>query len=436
MSAKDKQALELIEEAVKNNATELHLSFLGLSQLPHALFELVHLEELNLSGNELSSIPGEISTLKNLRVLDLAGNKISCLPNTLVELKKLERLDLASNQLSELPGNLVLSELCYLDCFSNHLTSLPASLTQCSQLKTLRLGENDLKRLPEGLGSLRALSLLDLGNNNLENLPVSIVRLTQLEELHLIGNLLDIPFQKITKWVYQPEKLLSYIATAKKQQMAESSDYAKEEKKRRVYTEKLNHWAEMLEDEIKRNDWHTDASLTMGLSEKTDLPSIITELHELSCQLSIVLYLTDNWGEQNHQKSQTLLAMLERRRQTGTQTSSLKELTINLPTMELDQLCNKVQLTTCVGERSSHLQFHIQCSSRLKQEVLAIFLSLCRRMNAPEHQDNTEFELIQDVVTRQLGKILLSGKNIEDAKNRISTGICLLAADVCAFKLH
>src|SRR5688572_20015174 len=69
-----------IQEAVENEATELDLSGLNLTELLPELWQLSGLEVLHLSDNQLTSLPAEIGQLTNLRVLGLSYNHLRSLP--------------------------------------------------------------------------------------------------------------------------------------------------------------------------------------------------------------------------------------------------------------------------------------------------------------------------------------------------------------------
>ena len=79
-------ALQHIEEAASNGATELDLSNLGLTELPTAIAQLTQLQRLSLSYNQLVGLPGEIGQLSNLQALDLYGNRLTNIPSGIFQL--------------------------------------------------------------------------------------------------------------------------------------------------------------------------------------------------------------------------------------------------------------------------------------------------------------------------------------------------------------
>ena len=63
------EAMERIEKAVREVATELDLDDLGLTELPPQIGQLTSLKNLNLSKNLLTVLPPEITQLTSLEQL-------------------------------------------------------------------------------------------------------------------------------------------------------------------------------------------------------------------------------------------------------------------------------------------------------------------------------------------------------------------------------
>jgi len=119
--------------------------------------------------------------------------KLTELPDSLSQLTQLNTLRLSGNQLMALPEWLdQLTQLKSLGLANNKLTALPKSLSRLTQLQELDLWRNQLTALPDWLSQLRQLRLLDLYGNKLTELPEWLGQLTQLRELHLGGNELTI----------------------------------------------------------------------------------------------------------------------------------------------------------------------------------------------------------------------------------------------------
>ncbi|MEM8675901.1 MAG: leucine-rich repeat domain-containing protein [Cyanobacteria bacterium P01_G01_bin.67] len=121
------KALQLIEQAAVEEAAELHLSGMELTELPAEIGQLFNLTELDLRNNSLSSLSAEIGQLSNLTGLDLRNNSLSSLPAEIGQLSNLTELDLRSNSLS----------------------SLSAEIGQLTNLKVLYLWNNSLPIPPE-----------------------------------------------------------------------------------------------------------------------------------------------------------------------------------------------------------------------------------------------------------------------------------------------
>ncbi|MBE9066033.1 leucine-rich repeat domain-containing protein [Leptolyngbya cf. ectocarpi LEGE 11479] len=87
-----------IQSIIKNKATELNLSGLGLTTLPRELRYFVNLTRLDLSSNQLTSVPKELCQLTNLTRLDLSQNQLISVPKELGQLTNLTwRLDEIAN---------------------------------------------------------------------------------------------------------------------------------------------------------------------------------------------------------------------------------------------------------------------------------------------------------------------------------------------------
>ncbi|HEY3417140.1 MAG TPA: leucine-rich repeat domain-containing protein, partial [Armatimonadota bacterium] len=85
----EETARERIEEARRSGATALHLSGLGLTELPDTIGQLTALQTLNLSSNRLTALPDTISQLSALTQLYLSGNQLAALPDTIGQLTAL-----------------------------------------------------------------------------------------------------------------------------------------------------------------------------------------------------------------------------------------------------------------------------------------------------------------------------------------------------------
>jgi small GTP-binding protein len=177
------------EIAELKNLTRLDLSGNQLQALPAEIAELKNLTELNLSGNQLETLPAEIVELKNLTVLNLSENRLKTLPAEIVELKNLTKLYLSGNQLETLPAEIVeLKNLTKLYVYRNRLKTLPAEIVELKNLTELNLSGNRLKTLPAEIVELKNLTKLYLSTNRLKRLPAEIVELKNLTELNLSGN--------------------------------------------------------------------------------------------------------------------------------------------------------------------------------------------------------------------------------------------------------
>jgi hypothetical protein len=94
----------LFEAARKTGV--LHLSYLGLTSVPHEVFTIPNLVRLDLSNNEITHIPKDIGLLHQLEQLWLNNNPLVSLPDEIAGCKHLRSLDLRDTLLSSLPGTI------------------------------------------------------------------------------------------------------------------------------------------------------------------------------------------------------------------------------------------------------------------------------------------------------------------------------------------
>ena len=188
----DKELLEIIERAAREEQTRLDLSRKDIKSLPAEIGKLTNLTNFDLSYNQLSSLPPEIGTLTRLTGLRLDGNKLRSLSAEIGKLTNVKTLDLSGNQLRSLPAEIwKLANLKELWLSGIQLSSLPAEIGKLSNLTRLQLGGNQLSSLPADIGKLSNLRELYLSGNQLSSLPAEIGKLSNLRELYLSGNQLS-----------------------------------------------------------------------------------------------------------------------------------------------------------------------------------------------------------------------------------------------------
>ena len=129
------EAEERIAKAQHTGAKELNLSYLGLTELPEALWQLTKLESLDVSGNRIYELPEALGQLTQLRKLFIFDNRLSVLPEALSKLPQLRKLIAFDNQLMALPDALrKLNQLELLRVEGNHL---PAEILRLSKERKL-----------------------------------------------------------------------------------------------------------------------------------------------------------------------------------------------------------------------------------------------------------------------------------------------------------
>ncbi|GAA1008405.1 hypothetical protein Aple_070030 [Acrocarpospora pleiomorpha] len=182
-----------IEQAGREQSTDLDLSGLGIRYLPESVGNLTNLTKLDLRGNQVTVLPDWLGNLTNLITLNLNNNQLTVLPDWLGNLRELAILDLGGNQLTVLPESLGnLTNLTTLALHGNQLTVLPDWIGNLTSLLGLYLRGNQLTVLPDWLGGLTSLTALDLGDNQLTVLPESLGNLTNLSVVYLYSNQLTV----------------------------------------------------------------------------------------------------------------------------------------------------------------------------------------------------------------------------------------------------
>ena len=128
-----------------------------------------YLKEIKLYSNKLHKIEG-IKNLQHLENLQLQYNKISSLTDGLTNCKNLRFLRLDSNRLTALKVSDVRSfnQLSYLDISANCLEDI-SSISVLGSLKELHCTHNKLQKVPN-LSSLTKLEEIDLSHNVLTSL--------------------------------------------------------------------------------------------------------------------------------------------------------------------------------------------------------------------------------------------------------------------------
>jgi internalin A len=186
-------AIQKIERAAAENATELNLSGMGLTEVPPEIAQLVNLQTLVLSVNKISVIPDSIAQLVNLQALDLMKNKISIIPDSIAQLVNLQALDLSINQISIIPDSIAqLVNLQALDLIGNQISVIPNAIAQLIKLRHLYLMSNQISVIPDSIAQLVNLQTLYLSNNQISVIPNSIAQLVNLQTLDLMSNQISV----------------------------------------------------------------------------------------------------------------------------------------------------------------------------------------------------------------------------------------------------
>lgn len=192
------EALRKIEEAKRNNSTELDLSGLYLSKIPLKVQELRYIRELDISNNKLVSIPKWLLYLPRLNSLNMSNNLLTNVPFWLYELTNLIFLDISNNNLDSLPmwiGDLI--NIKYLNINNTGISNLPSSITKLKKLSKLCISYNKLNNIPIHLNNMSNIIHLNISNNSIINLPEWFISLYNLSYLNISNN----KIKELPKWI-------------------------------------------------------------------------------------------------------------------------------------------------------------------------------------------------------------------------------------------
>lgn len=212
------KAIQNVKYNEMDEAIELDLSKLGISELPTEVWDLKSLERLDLSSNRLTALPKQISQLNNLIHLDISHNNINTFPDDVLrllrlrflyirnngisnmplnisELKNLYSLHLSYNPISYLPDSIIsLQDIQIIDISNTHILSFPVEIVSLKNLRILIMRGNGFDVIPEDIGGLLELKSIDLFDNHITRLPESIANLKELTALNLsINKLQEVP---------------------------------------------------------------------------------------------------------------------------------------------------------------------------------------------------------------------------------------------------
>ena len=188
-----KDTLSQLRAGELSGTRELHLSRLGLKEIPEEVFELADsLELLNLSQNQLSSLPDKLSGLTKLKILFCSENHFDHVPEVVGACPRLRMAGFKSNVIRELPADALPPMLRWLILTDNQLQTLPAMLGR-RPLQKLMLSGNQLSTLPDEMANCHHLELLRLAANQFHELPAWLFDLPNLAWLAIAGN----PYSKI-----------------------------------------------------------------------------------------------------------------------------------------------------------------------------------------------------------------------------------------------
>ncbi|XP_077237227.1 uncharacterized protein LOC143878896 [Tasmannia lanceolata] len=164
-----------VEFSTLSKLLQMNLGYNDLTgSIPPSLGNLSFLAQISLTQNHLKgSIPDEIAQIESLKSLTVSSNELSgTIPSSLYNLSSIEIVAMALNQLNgSIPSNIGLSipNLKVLLLGGNQFTGrFPMSISNASRFEVLELAQNYFHGpVPKKLGSLKNLLVLSLWGNHL-----------------------------------------------------------------------------------------------------------------------------------------------------------------------------------------------------------------------------------------------------------------------------
>lgn len=174
---------------------ELHLTDLGIWEVPFQIRKLTHLRILNLDQNQVSELPAEFRFLNNLEEFSVSSNKFTVFPKILYELPKLKKINFLFNAITFPDDINKLTAIEDISATKYYNLKIPKQFCDLKHLKSLKiwvLRESKLEFnddfFPKEFVNLKSLQSLSLPFCNLKIIPNVIFKLTQLKELNLNDN--------------------------------------------------------------------------------------------------------------------------------------------------------------------------------------------------------------------------------------------------------
>jgi hypothetical protein len=164
-------------------------------------------DELHITGFGLTELPDRMRQLRRLKYLEIFEQDVRVLPSGLFELTTLETLSVLTADLESIPkeiGGLVNLRSLRIGCGSYdrptrelrtvipkdqlRLTSLPPEIGQLKKLEFLHIEYTGVRELPEEISRLTQLRALVANNNMLEKFPEFVSRMRGLNHVDLHNN--------------------------------------------------------------------------------------------------------------------------------------------------------------------------------------------------------------------------------------------------------
>jgi hypothetical protein len=176
-----------LDDAIRHQTEELHITGFGLKELPDRIRQLQRLKVLEIFEQDVSSLPPGLFELTTLESLSVLTADLESIPKEIGKLVNLRSLRIGCGSYdrpTREPRTIIPKEQL-------RLTSLPPEIGQLQKLELLHIEYTGVRELPEEIGRLTQLRALIAPNNMLEKYPEFVSFMRGLEYVDLNKNPYD-----------------------------------------------------------------------------------------------------------------------------------------------------------------------------------------------------------------------------------------------------
>jgi hypothetical protein len=165
----------------------------NLIKLSSLIFKIPNFTMYDFSANSLADFPecSKGSRHHEVKGLNFANNCFKEMPISITQCLQLRILKMERNRIHMIPGEICdLRHLFELDLSHNCIVDIPPAIGLLSNLHILNLSFNYICEIPSELGDCAVLGRLELACNRIHTIPRSLSRLSCLRKIDLSKNLI------------------------------------------------------------------------------------------------------------------------------------------------------------------------------------------------------------------------------------------------------